>query len=232
LGGASYIYLDMAHLSYVQQPRKDRLIWKQGGHAIDIILRQYGVAGKDHRCEFFLSEEEEARWPELKASLGIPAEYIVLEPSSNQEWFGDLRSWPRENWLHLLELLQSEGLALPTLVQVGVPSAEAPLPGVIDLRGRTSIQEMALVLRHCRLFVGTEGGLMHLANASGCRAVILWGGLTLPEFIGYQEYQRTLHHRVFCAPCGLLGNCPNGKICMTSIRPEEVKGAVLRELSP
>jgi ADP-heptose:LPS heptosyltransferase len=77
-------------------------------------------------------------------------------------------------------------------------------------------------MKRSQLFLGLEGGLMHTANAVGVPAVIVWGGLTLPEFAGYHELHAIVHRRVECAPCGLRGNCPYGRKCLTGVGLDEV----------
>jgi ADP-heptose:LPS heptosyltransferase len=110
-------------------------------------------------------------------------------------------------------------------VQVGAVTSAPAIAGAVDLRGKTSFRDACLVLKRARLFIGTESGLMHASNAVGAHALILWGGLTLPEFIGYPQRQRTLCKYVACAPCGNNGWCDNGRICMTRIGVDEALDA-------
>ena len=63
---------------------------------------------------------------------------------------------------------------------------------------------------------------MHAARAVNARAQIIWGGVTLPSFAGYPDAHQIIMHTVACAPCGLRGNCPNGKICMNNITANDV----------
>ena len=225
-----YIYLDMELLSYGEKTLQDRVIWKTGGHAVDIGLKNYGMQSLDHRCELFLSTQEKNSITTLKQKLGLDAKsYLVLEPNTNKDWFGDLRSWPWENWLALIEKLQKNLPSGIELVQVGVEGSTA-LPNIKNISGKNSVRETAAIIRDAKLFIGTEGGLMHLANAMETPSVILWGGLTLPEFTGYKEYQTVICKYVECAPCGLRGNCPHQKKCMTSITVDEVFAAITSEL--
>ncbi len=68
---------------------------------------------------------------------------------------------------------------------------------------------------------------MHAARAVDAPALILWGGVTLPEFAGYPDKHHIICHRVPCAPCGQFGWCKNGHICMNSISVAEVLRAAL-----
>lgn len=70
------------------------------------------------------------------------------------------------------------------VVQLG-GREDVPLQGAIDLRGKTTIRETAAILAQAKLFVGMEGGLMHLARAVDTRAVIVFTGFITPEYTGY-----------------------------------------------
>jgi ADP-heptose:LPS heptosyltransferase len=117
------------------------------------------------------------------------------------------------------------------LVQVGLPSANL-LPGATDLRGQTTFRGAAAVIKGADLFIGTDGGLMHAARATNAPSVILWGGVNMPEFLGYPDHHTVICHRVSCAPCGQKGWCNNGHICMRGISAEETLAAALTQLQP
>jgi len=80
------------------------------------------------------------------------------------------------------------------------------------------------MIARSKLFLGTEGGLMHAANAVKTRALVVWGGLTEPLFASYPGKDEIIHVGAPCAPCGLLGKCPNNHRCMRDITIEQVIG--------
>lgn len=222
------VHVDMLIHSYAERETKKNFVWKKGGHAIATVSHGFGVLPESVRPELYLTDSERRRVADIVARSGISSPYVVFEPDSNPEWFGNLRAWPRERWNAVAAALR---LARPDiqLVQVGVPDSPA-IPSAVDLRGQTTFREAAVVIQNSTLFVGTEGGLMHAARAVDARAVILWGGVTLPEFAGYPDSHRIVCHRVSCAPCGQFGWCDNGHICMRDITVEETLGAMLDSL--
>ena len=219
------VHVDMLIHSYADQEFKTHFTWKQGGHAIQTILHGFDVTADAVRPELYLEEKEQRRAAEILAEAGVAGPCIVCEPDSNPEWFGDLRLWPRERWVELVEALHKARPDI-AIVQVGVPGTP-PLPHAVDIRGRTTFREAAAVIERGTLFIGTESGLMHTARAVDAKALILWGGVTLPEFAGYPDSHRIICHRVACAPCGQFGWCNNGRICMRSISVEETLNAAL-----
>lgn len=222
------VHVDMRLHSYAAAQTKRRTVWKNAPRAASAMLDHLGGGDAAPTCEMFFDADERALAARTLEDAGVAGPFVAFEPDTNRAFFGDLRAWPFEFWQAALAQLGKRRPDL-RLVQLGTGTGPA-IAGAIDLRGRTSFRSAALILAQARLFVGTESGLMHASQAVGGRALILWGGLTLPEFIGYPQSQRTLCKYVACAPCGNNGWCDNGRICMRKISVEEVVAAMVEEL--
>lgn len=213
--GYRLIHVDMLIHSYAEHQTKKRMIWKSGGHAMQVIAKNFKTSVKDPLPELYFTLLEAGRVKEFIDSKIGAESYIVVEPGTNKDWFGDLRSWPMDRWQELVYHIKKTYPELLVL-QVGLTNTQL-LEGVIDLRGKTSFREVALVIKNSCLFIGTEGGLMHAAAAVKAPSLILWGGITLPSFAGYQNHQKILSNFVSCAPCGQLGWCDNDRKCMMNL---------------
>jgi hypothetical protein len=227
-----FLYFDLPEHSYVERVEKGRYVWKKGGHIIDILSTSVGLQPVAHECELFFNGNDDAIAQRLIASLGAD-HYITIEPDTNTDFFGELRGWPFERWQEVIHWAKKAYPLLP-VVQLGMPGSR-PLDGCLNMCGKTSFRQAAQLIRHARLFLGTEGGLMHCAKAVHTPALVLWGGLTDPGFAAYPDKHTLIHHPVPCSPCGLLGNCPNNHLCMLSITPVEVisaLGGLLDQLVP
>lgn len=224
------VHVDMRIHSYAAAQERRRTVWKAAPRAATAMLEHLGGGTASDDCEMYFAADEHREAARVLDEAGVAGPFVAVEPETNTAYFGDLRAWPRESWQATVERVRRARSDV-AIVQLGVGTAPA-LEGAVDLRNRTSFRVAALLLAKARLFVGTEGGLMHAANAVGARALILWGGITLPEFIGYPTRQRTLCKYVACAPCGQNGWCDNGRICMRTIAVDEVFGAVLEMLEP
>ncbi len=111
---------------------------------------------------------------------------IGLGPTAN--WSGKV--WPADRFVALFRAL---ALGLPgarAAIFAGPGEAErvmaapvlAALPGAIDLAGCLSLPEAAACLARCRLFVGNDSGLMHLAAAAGTPTLGLFGPTPASEY--------------------------------------------------
>jgi Glycosyltransferase family 9 (heptosyltransferase) len=219
--GERYVYLDMRIHSYAEKVLSDRIVWKKESSAAKAVLSKYKSYHAPNSPEMFFLNSEKIEADSILFENGVLGPYVVIEPDSNEEYFGGLRSWSLHKWRDLIESLM---LMYPKikLVRVGVDAGTEKIPGVIDLRGKTSFRQAAIIISKALFFIGTEGGLMHASKAVNAKSVILWGGVTLPEFAGYPETHQVICNYVSCAPCGFLGSCPNGRICMDSIDVKQV----------
>lgn len=112
---------------------------------------------------------------EVKASvdaLGLPNRFVVFHCRSNNVE----KDWDPDKWIELARRVQTDlGIKV---VEIGLtPTLVDPDLGVIDLCGKTSILQMAEVIRRGVLFVGVDSGPAHLANATGTNGVVLLGQL-------------------------------------------------------
>jgi ADP-heptose:LPS heptosyltransferase len=127
---------------------------------------------------------------------------VALIPASNMH----LKRWPAARWATLSDHLTEGGYAPLLLLPPGPDPAEAVLrhtrrpPLVL----RAALDQVAAVLARCRLAVGVDTGLLHLAAAVGTRYVGLFGP-TNPAVTG--PYDRALGTTLVApfvkgAPCG------------------------------
>ena len=99
----------------------------------------------------------------------------------------------------------------------------------INLRGKTNLEELTVLLKHAALHIDCEGGLVHLRHAlKGGPSVVLFGP-TSPEVYGYSE-NLNIRSQACPTPCEWVTNdwltrCPRRHekhICMESLTPQDV----------
>lgn len=131
----------------------------------------------------FCGDGEYQVTPELYLSAGEIKNSPFREKQIVCNFFGkaEYKSWDREKADQLVEQLTSEGY---TVLQVG-SAKDPPLKGAEDLRGKTSLRELAAILQKSRLYIGVIGGIMHLARATGCPGVIICSGGESPSGFCY-----------------------------------------------
>lgn len=199
-------------------PATDRHVYKPG-HQITAMCVASGITGEIVlRPHLILRPEERARGRLVPRQIAIQSSGASARfPILNKEWYP-------ERFARVAESLAGRF----NLLQLGSPG-DPLLPGVRDLRGKTTLRETAAILSQSLLFVGLEGLLMHLARAVECRSVIVYGGYTHPTHTGYSAFEN-LFSAVPCAPCWQRSTCGHDHACMRRIGVEEVLAAVERQL--
>ncbi|MGK0365320.1 MAG: ADP-heptose:LPS heptosyltransferase [Saprospiraceae bacterium] len=107
---------------------------------------------------------------------------------------------------------------------------------VINLCGKISLHQSALVVQNSEVVITHDTGMMHIAAALKKRIISVWGN-TVPEF-GMTPYYPNNEDRnttievknLSCRPCSKIGyaTCPKGHFkCMQMIDEEEVRNSAL-----
>jgi heptosyltransferase-2 len=156
------------------------------------------------------------------------ASFIAVAPGSR---------WPAKRWdgfATLCEMLPRD----ERILLVGdsadraftAPIARALGDRCLDIAGVPSLMNTAAHIARCRLFVGNDSGLMHLAEAVGVPVVALFGPTV--ETFGYYPSlakSRVIERRLACRPCSRNGSipCPKGTgECLTRIDVDPVLAAI------
>lgn len=99
-----------------------------------------------------------------------------------------------------------------------------------NLIGKTTLDQLVIELRRCRLLLTNDTGTMHLAALLGVPVVALFGS-TEPRLTGpIGSGHRVIRHQVECSPC-FLRKCPIDFRCMQAISVAEVAAAVVAQLT-
>ncbi|OGR24365.1 MAG: hypothetical protein A2139_07630 [Desulfobacca sp. RBG_16_60_12] len=164
----------------------------------------------------------------------IPAEtgqpLAVLHPGAR--WSSKL--WPLASWARLGEWLRDRGFQVAVTGSAADRELAASLTAqcrapLLNLAGRTSLTQLAGILRKSRLAVTTDTGAMHLAAALGTKIVALFGP-TAPWRTGpFGEGHRVVRLGLPCSPC-FKRRCPEPR-CLTDLTPEMVEAACEKILS-
>ncbi len=199
-------------------------------HAVDRYLWLGPILGLDDGPPDFrlpVSPEAEARVDALIRRGGLAGRPLaVLVPGTLWE----TKHWHVEGFAEVARRLTRSGRAVALAgspAERGRCQAVAALcPGVCDLSGRTTLSDLAALIRRAEVCVTNDSGSMHLAVALG-RPVVGVFGPTDPVWIGpYGRPRSVVRSGAACSPCYLrrLRACPHGHACMT-----EVSGAMVME---
>lgn len=146
-------------------------------HIIDGMADDAGVT---------LLPEERRPWLYLTADeihAQLWAHNCIVVQSSSSHYHTPNKSWPVERMQHVVNQLNAAGYKI---VQLGANN-DVPLDDARHMQGSCSLRASGAILANAQLFIGLEGGLMHLARAVETPAVIVYTEYTRPEETGYPE---------------------------------------------
>jgi ADP-heptose:LPS heptosyltransferase len=144
--------------------------------------------------------------PAILASLKLqPGNYVVMAPYAAN----DQRSLPPSRWSTLLKHLKSE--YTEPIILLGAPSDRDRAQSLIDASGVEAINaceglafgDIATVVDACKLFIGVDSGLSHLAGCLQKESVII-GNLSNPSWL--PKYNPRAHILFNADNCTCMGD--------------------------
>ena len=99
----------------------------------------------------------------------LPRRTTLIHPGSGSA----RKNWPKENWLALVRHLPT-GATL-VLGEAELRAWSGAAPRTVDLLISPPFEELVARFSRCRLFLGHDSGISHLAAACGARCLLLFG---------------------------------------------------------
>jgi len=163
--------------------------------------------------------------------------YIVFVPGASYE----TKSWPKEKYRLLAEKIIKSKLDISSkIVIIGYGKKEEEIATfisnenedkIVNLVGKLSLNESAIVIKHSNLVVSNDSGLLHLAEVFKKRVIAIFGSTN--EELGFYPYSTDYkvieNSELKCRPCSHFGRrkCPKKHFkCMEDISVEEVFKAI------
>jgi ADP-heptose:LPS heptosyltransferase len=213
----------------------DRFSRRAAAERILDTFHQAGFAGLVPAPRLPVRADVLARGRELLARHGWDGarRLVVLNPCGRWE----TRNWPLARYAALGRLWLAREPVAFVLLGIGAMAARAAWlrrelgPAAIDLVNATSLAEDLGVLQHVSAVVSEDGGLMHVAWASGVPTVALLG--SSPSVWVRPLGPRARHLGSEDLPCGpcMRETCALGDVrCLTRHAPETVL-ALAREVA-
>ncbi|PIE34630.1 lipopolysaccharide heptosyltransferase II [candidate division KSB3 bacterium] len=165
-------------------------------------------------------------------------QYIVFNVNSEAQ----SRRLPLKTWIELADRLLADTSQKRKIFFIGTTAEQArvqqvmqhihDLDALYDFSGKTSLGELALILRDSDVVVSNDSGPMHLANAVGTPVVTFFGAGNTAETAPFNAGQAVvLNKHVACSPC--VKNVCRFPIvrCLEQITVDEIYGSILQLLS-
>jgi lipopolysaccharide heptosyltransferase II len=139
------------------------------------LVRALGIEPKDKRPVLAVSDS--AGCLQEASLLGATGKHIIaIHPCTSNP----LKQWPEESFARLGDLLVENGyniVVVSGLSEVKIARDVINRMGhkPIDLTGKVSLKELAVLFKSCEFLVSNDSGPVHIAAAVGTRVIALFG---------------------------------------------------------
>lgn len=213
-------------------------------HYIDLnlaLLKVLEVDGKDSSLDLFIKKEDEETVKSFfKTGGGGKTEpLIALYPGCGWTFKG----WQLEKYAALADWLMEEIRA--QVIIVGGPNEKVKMTAMkhlmkskpIDAVGKTTLQQLAALLKSVHLLIGNDGGVTHVAEAVKKPIICLWGPTPFAKFRPLGLHTTFIMSNFECGDrlceqfeLGKKKDCSNN-LCMQAIPLQKVKETVIEVMT-
>jgi len=235
---AGFAYKKRATFHNIRFPLPEGF-WKR--HVVDFycdLAEAAGIPVKDRFLEYYFPESSSLIEAEVAEKLRLlPERFLAVAPGGGDSWGKEasFKRWPVEYFAELIKKLQTKGNVHGVAI-LGSRSERALCeelqamisPPSIVLAGETKLAQTAMVLKKSELFIGNDGGLVHLARALHVPLLAFYGPVSPQVYGPYPPSPDVLaifKRGLDCRPCyhkfRYNKECPT-IACLKDLKPEEV----------
>jgi heptosyltransferase-2 len=216
--------------------------WTERTHSTDHLLREltrYGFSPPEKIPRLFLSQKDKDWGKSFCRVKGLSDEEkskaFVIHPGSGSK----KKVWPLERFLELTHYFQKHvnsrilialGPAEGQEVQKAFGGMEWELGSAAPLLVKgLSLLELASVMEGCRLFIGNDSGITHMAAALGLPTIAIFGPSDHKMWSPRGEKVFVVRKEINCSPCSQerFVQCKNSE-CLREIQVGDVLEGIRR----
>ncbi len=226
------------------------------------VVRSFGIETKDLSVSIHISEAARLFAKKSLRKHTVTGNSAIVHVHPTSRWL--FKCWKDEHMAEIIEWLASQGA---TIIVTSSPDkrelektrkilslcGDKARPSILDLCGKTTLEQLAALSETSNLFFGVDSAPMHIAAAAGTPVVSLFGPsgafhwgpwdnakgqgeVQSAKYLKRSGVQVSGPHTVIqrewdCIPCGRDG-CSGTKMsnCLEDIRVEEVLNIIAKKL--
>ncbi|MFA5389546.1 MAG: glycosyltransferase [Candidatus Omnitrophota bacterium] len=191
------------------------------------------TAGASTYLEMWPSKEDFSYVDSLLDRAWVSKSQVLagINIGSSARW--ETKRWPLKKFAKLSDMLAEKDIRV--VLTGSKDSIEAAkdfmkLSGVkpVNMIGRTSITQLAALIKRCKVFVTGDSAPMHVASGMGVDFITLFGPTDPARHYEPTEKGTVVRKDLKCAPC-YKARCKN-RACMENISVEEVYKLVMEKI--
>ncbi|MDO9573334.1 MAG: lipopolysaccharide heptosyltransferase II [Candidatus Omnitrophota bacterium] len=194
------------------------------------VLKMLGIDLLDSSLELWPSAEDNLHIEDLLNAQWLPeAQKIVgINISASKRW--STKIWPREYLMRFCVELGLQDIRVvitgtaDDLVYANMLISSLKNTKIINACGKTTVNELAVLIKKCNVFISTDSSPLHIASAVGTPFIALFGPTDARRHLPPSKNYIVINKNLECSPC-YKTKC-RSKRCMTEITPNEVLAAL------
>ena len=189
-------------------------------------LRPFGITYREQR-NIYIDDEARKNIESLLKSKGVGDKDILIgiNPSSRSH----LKQWNKDGFVEVIKkLLKNPGykiILIGDANEAGLSKEiekEAASPGLIDLTGKTNLNELFALIEKLSLLLTCDSASLHIASDLKVKIIAMFGPTDPMEYGPKGDKDIVIRKNLKCSPCK-KAQCKFGTHeCMATISAEEV----------
>ncbi len=170
------------------------------------ILRFLGANPIDSGLEVWTTQDDESFAQDVLNRFHVTESDSLIAFAPGATW--SFRRWPSSRFIELGRWLQESYNAYILIIggkgdRNLANQIEQKMHGrqTVNLAGKTTLREMASVLKRCKLFIGNDSGPLHVATAAGVPVIGLFGPGEYQRFKPWGDNHEAISLGLSCSPC-------------------------------
>lgn len=206
--------------NYCKKDTPEKAYHRYDKHIIEQICEFYNIENPTLKCDLFLTDKENEEVKNITKFLS--KDFIVIEPSSKNSYTVN-RNYSFEKYQKIVDTISKD----IEIVQIGNKNSKL-LDNVTDIRGKTSFRTAVGAISKSKLFVSTEGGLVHGATSTSTKSLVIITGYQSSKMISYpQNINIDISSH---GPCGLKKECFDCKKDLKNHNYTDIINKILKEI--
>jgi predicted lipopolysaccharide heptosyltransferase III len=210
------------------------------------LLQAYGLIVAHEAPEMHVTSEVQKHAARILNKEGIPSDWPIIAIQPFSLW--GYKEWSIHKYAQLIQWIlsarcisivitgsQHERERAKDLIDRcaghGFEGHEGRDRQVFNLAGKTSLGELAALIRSCRLFIGSDSSGMHIAAAVGTPTVVIFGPSAPASWAPAGDDHAIVQKDLPCVPCRQKG-CDGSEVsrCLDELEVDEVRAVVQTQL--
>ena len=189
------------------------------------LLRNLGIQGPPEKLHLFPLESDQHNIDKMLESEWLSEKQILVGINIGSSALWETKRWAVENFIKLCRKFSQKDIrVVVTGSKQDMPVVEKLISSLkskpINMVGKTTLMELACLIKRCKLFITGDSAPLHIACAMSTPCIALFGPTDPQRHRQPTSSTLVIHKKLDCSPC-YKKFCNNIK-CMQKISVEEV----------